>query len=77
MHRQAPVSNELRRRSVFVSPSGVHSVVLRHDLASFKQRLHALERVIAEWFITLTNEQIAVLGEQINFSKMFTHISPP
>lgn len=54
-HGQVRVSNELRQRGVFVSPSGVRSVWLRHDLASFKQRLHALERVVAEQSITLTD----------------------
>lgn len=60
-HGQVRVSNELRQRGVFVSPSGVRSVWLRHDLASFKQRLRALERVIAEQSITLTDAQIAAL----------------
>ncbi len=60
-HGQVRVSNELRQRGVFVSPSGVRSVWLRHDLASFKQRLHALERVVAEQSITLTDAQIAAL----------------
>ena len=36
---QARTSNELRKRGVFVSPSGVRSIWLRHGLANFKQRL--------------------------------------
>jgi transposase len=40
-HGQVRVSNELRKRGVFVSPSGVRSIWLRHDLANFKQRLKA------------------------------------
>ena len=35
---QVRVSNELRKRGVFVSPSGVRSVWLRRDLESFKKR---------------------------------------
>ena len=36
---QARTSNELRKQGVFVSPSGVRSIWLRHDLANFKARL--------------------------------------
>ncbi len=60
-HGQVRVSNELRQRGVFVSPSGVRSVWLRHDLASFKQRLRALEHLMAEQAIVLTDAQIAAL----------------
>ncbi|OQS37528.1 IS481 family transposase [Chromobacterium haemolyticum] len=60
-HGQVRVSNELRQRGVFVSPSGVRSVWLRHDLASFKQRLRALEHLVAEQAIVLTDSQIAAL----------------
>ena len=42
-HGQVRVSNELRKRGVFVSPSGMRSIRLRHDLAHFKARLKALE----------------------------------
>ena len=44
---QVRVSNELRNRGVFVSASGVRCVWLRHGLASFKQRLSALEKHVA------------------------------
>ena len=43
-HGQVRTSNELRQRGIFVSPSGVRSIWLRNDLASFKQRLAALEK---------------------------------
>ena len=45
---QVRVSNELRKRGVFVFPSGVRSVWLRRDLEPFKKRLAALKRHVAE-----------------------------
>ncbi len=39
---QARTSNELRKAGVFVSPFGVRSIWLRHDLANFKKRREAL-----------------------------------
>lgn len=58
---QVRVSNELRRRGVFVSPSGVRSVWLRHDLESFKKRLSALEKHVAETGEVLTEAQVVAL----------------
>ena len=45
---QVQVSNELRQRGVFVSPSGLRSVWQRHNLESFNKRLSALESYVAE-----------------------------
>ncbi len=58
---QVRASNELRKRGVFVSPSGVRCVWLRHDLATFKQRLAALERNAAETGLVLTEAQVVAL----------------
>lgn len=58
---QVRVSNELRKRGIFVPPSGVRSVWLRHDLASFKKRLTALERHVAQTGDVLTEAQVAAL----------------
>ena len=60
-HGQVRVSHQLRQRGIFVSPSGVRSIWLRHDLASFKQRLNALEKHVAETGIVLTEAQIIAL----------------
>ena len=60
-HGQVRVSNELRRKGIFVSASGVRSVWLRHDLANFKRRLKALEAKVAEDGIILTESQVQAL----------------
>lgn len=60
-HGQVRVSNELRKRGVFVSASGVRSVWLRHDLENFKLRLKALEAKVAETGIVLTESQVQAL----------------
>ncbi len=60
-HGQVRVSNEMRKRGVFISPSGVRSIWLRHNLASFKERLNALEKKSAEENFILTETQVAAL----------------
>ena len=60
-HGQVRVSNELRKQGVFVSPSGVRSIWIRHSLASMKQRLAALEKKSAEKGIVLTEAQVQAL----------------
>ncbi len=60
-HGQVRVSNELRKQGIFVSPSGVRSIWLRHNLASMKQRLTALEKLSAEQGMVLTEAQVQAL----------------
>lgn len=63
-HGQVRVSNELRKRGTFVSPSGVRSVWLRHDVANFKQRLNALEKHVAATGAVLTEAQVVALEKK-------------
>jgi hypothetical protein len=58
------VSNELRKQGVFVSPSGVRSIWLRHSLANFKDRLKALEAKMAEDGLILTDAQVQALEKK-------------
>lgn len=63
-HGQLRASNELRQRGLFVSPSGVRSIWLRHALASFKQRLQQLEAQVAKTGAVLTEAQVAALEKK-------------
>jgi transposase InsO family protein len=58
---QVRASNELRKKGIFISASGVRSVWLRSDLESFKKRLKALEKKSAEEGLVLTESQIMAL----------------
>jgi len=63
-HGQVRVSNELRKRGTFVSPSGVRSIWLRNELANFRQRLRALEKHVAETGAVLTEAQVVALEKK-------------
>ena len=60
-HGQVRASNEPRKVGVFVSPSGVRSIWIRHNLESFKKRLAALEKKSAEEGVVLTEAQVQAL----------------
>ncbi len=58
---QVRVSNELRKKGTFVSPTGVRWIWLRHTLHTFRLRLTALEKKVAEKRLLLTEAQVAAL----------------
>ena len=58
---QKRVSDALRLKGVFISPGGVRSVWLRHGLETFKKRLSALEKAVADTGRVLTENQLKAL----------------
>src|SRR6187200_1637854 len=61
---QARASNELLKRGIGISPFGVRSVWVRHDLTTMKLRLRALEAKMAQERLILTESQLAALEKQ-------------
>ena len=58
---QLRVSNTLKQDGIFVSPGGVRSIWLRHDLETFKKRLKVLEEKAAAENLVLTEAQLQAM----------------
>lgn len=55
------VSNELRKKGIFISAAGVSCVWQLHNLETFQERLKALESRVAKDSIILTEAQLVAL----------------
>lgn len=63
-HGQHRASNELRKRGIFVSGSGVRSAWVRNNLENFKKRLKAIEEKVTSEGIILSDSQVVALEKK-------------
>jgi hypothetical protein len=60
-HGQLRVSNELKKKGLFICPGGGRSVCPSHNRETFKKGLKALEAKVAQEGLILTEAQIVAL----------------
>ena len=74
---QLRASNELKKKGVFISQSGVRCVWLRNNLETFQKRLKALEQKSAQEGLVLSESQLSALEkakeEKQAFGEIETH----
>lgn len=61
---QVRVSNQLRKKSMSISPGGVRGVLIRHGLENMKKRLDSLEKKSAEEGLVLTETQLVAMEKR-------------
>lgn len=71
---QVRQSNELKKRGIFISPGGVRSVWMRHELETFTKRLKALEKKMADEDLILTEAQLIAMEKAKEKKEAFGEI---